>query len=103
MEDAVLVDVDSIHHDVLELPSGHFAVFASEIRTLDNYPSSDEDPDAARVTQDVVGDIVVEFARDGTLVNQWHLLDLGRARSPRSTTRAPPRGSARGRRGAAPC
>ena len=76
LEDAILVDVDSIHHDVLELPSGDFAVFSSEVRTFENYATSDEDPDASRATQDVVGDIVVEFARDGTLVNQWHLLDL---------------------------
>ena len=76
LEDAILVDVDSIHHDVLELPSGNFAVFSSEIRTFENYPTSDEDPAAPRGTQEVVGDIVVEFARDGTLVNQWHLLDL---------------------------
>ena len=75
-EDAILVDVDSIHHDVLELPSGDFAVFSSEVRTFENYPTSAEDPDAPRVTQDVVGDIVVEFARDGTIVNQWHLFDL---------------------------
>ncbi len=76
LEDAILVDVDSIHHDVLELPAGDFAVLASEVRTVENYATSDEDPDASRATQDVVGDIVVEFARDGTLVNQWHLLDL---------------------------
>jgi hypothetical protein len=75
-EDAIVVDVDSIHHDVLELPSGDFAVFSSEVRTFEDYPTSDEDPDAPRETQDVVGDIVVEFARDGTIVNQWHLLDL---------------------------
>ena len=75
-EDAILVDVDSIHHDVLELPSGDFAVFSSEVRTFENYPTSTEDPDAPRATQDVVGDIVVEFARDGTIVNQWHLFDL---------------------------
>lgn len=76
LADAILVDVDSIHHDVLELPSGDFAVFSTEIRTFEDYPTSDEDPDAVRTTQDVVGDVVVEFARDGTVVNRWHLLDL---------------------------
>ena len=50
LEDAILVDVDSIHHDVLELPSGNFAVFSSEIRTFENYPTSAEDPDASRAT-----------------------------------------------------
>ena len=59
LEDAILVDVDSIHHDVLELPSGNFAVFSSEIRTFVNYPTSDEDPAAPRGTQEFVGDIVV--------------------------------------------
>ena len=76
MDDAIVVDVDSIHHDVLELPSGNFAAFSTELRTFEDFPTSDEDPDAPRATQDVVGDIVVEFTPEGAVVNRWHLLDL---------------------------
>ena len=49
---------------------GIAAQYATLRRTFENYPTSDEDPDASRGAQDVVGDIVVEFARDGTLGNQ---------------------------------
>ena len=72
---SILVDTDSLHHDVVELPSGNLAALGSEVRSFDDYPTSDEDPDAPRETQDVVGDVIVEFAPDGTVVAQWPLLD----------------------------
>ena len=62
LEDAILVDVDSI------MTCWSSSAISSEIRTFKNC--------RPRGTQEVVGDIVVEFARDGTLVNQWYLLDL---------------------------
>ena len=75
-DESILVDVDSLHHDVIELPSGHFATLSTELRTYDDYPTSDRDPDAPRESQDIAGDIIVEFAPDGTIVQRWPLLDL---------------------------
>ena len=72
---SVLVDTDSLHHDMVELPSGNLVALGSEARTFDDYPTSEEDPEAPRATQDVGGDLVVEFAPDGTIVQQWSLLD----------------------------
>ena len=72
---SILVDTDSLHHDMVVLPSGNLAALGSEVRTYRDYPTSEEDPAAPRATRDVVGDLVVEFAPDGTVVRQWSLLD----------------------------
>ena len=42
-DESILVDVDSLHHDVIELPSGNFATLSTELRTYDDYPTSDRD------------------------------------------------------------
>ena len=76
LEDSTLVDVDSFHHEVAQLPSGNFLTLSSEVRTFDDYPSSADVPDASRVTQDVVGDVIIEFARDGTVLTEIPLLDV---------------------------
>ncbi len=75
-ETSVPVDTNAFHHEVFEMPSGNLLVLSSETRTYPDYPSSDSDPDAPRETATVAGDVVVEFSRDGTIVNQWPLLDM---------------------------
>jgi len=73
------IPIDSFHHDIVPLPHGDpadFVVLSTEVRTLPNYPSSvltisETDPEA-----DVVGDKIVEFRRDGTIVREFKLLDL---------------------------
>ena len=73
---SVGVDVDSLHHDMLELPSGHFAALGTELRVFGDYLASDSDLAAPRETRSVIGDVIVEFARDGSVLDEWHLLDL---------------------------
>lgn len=72
---SILVDTDSLHHEIVELPSGNLVALGSEMRSFDDYPTSEEDPDAPRETRDVVGDVIVEFAPDGSVVQEWSLLD----------------------------
>jgi hypothetical protein len=72
---SILVDTDSLHHDMVELQSGNLVALSSEVRSFDDYPTSDEDADAPRETRDVIGDVIVEFTPDGTVVAQWSLLD----------------------------
>ena len=74
--DSVLVDVDSLHHDLVELPSGNLLALGSEVRTFDDYPTSDDDPAAPRARRDVVGDVIVEIAPDGAVVQRWSLFDV---------------------------
>ena len=76
LDDSILVDVDSFHHEMVELSTGSLLTLSSEVRTFENYPSSEEEPDAARVTQDVVGDIIVEFNRKGDVERATSLFDV---------------------------
>jgi len=70
------VDVTALHHDILELPGGTLLGLSVERRLVDDYPGSTEDPAAAPVDATVAGDVVVEFARDGTVQQTWPLLDV---------------------------
>ncbi len=75
---ATLVPTDSFHHEVSELPPGDIADFvalSSEMRQIPNYPSSVIDPHQTQPLANVVGDVIVAFDRDGTVVKEWKLLD----------------------------
>ena len=74
--DAIPVLCRQFHHDVFEMPTGNILAACLEIRSYDNYPTSDSDPKAPREPSKVVGDVIVEFTRDGRMVNEWKLLDL---------------------------
>lgn len=66
----------AFHHDVFPLDNGNLLALGLELRTFDGYPTSETDADAPTERANVVGDLVVEFADDGTIVNKWSLLDM---------------------------
>jgi len=63
--------LDSIHHAVYPLPNGNILVLSTELREIDYSLQG-----GGTVTNSVVGDVVVEFQPDGTVVNTWKMLDL---------------------------
>ena len=71
-----LIPVETFHHEVFEMPSGNFLTLGTEVRSFDNYPTSETDPTAPTETANIVGDVIVEFSRDGTVLNEWNLIDL---------------------------
>ena len=73
---SIHVDTETFHHEAFETASGNILTLSSEIRTYEEYPTSDTDPDAEKSTSEVVGDILVEFSRDGQLLREVKLLDL---------------------------
>ena len=73
---AVPVATGMFHHAAIELPSGNIAVCSMEIRDIEGFPLSEEDPHGETETARVVGDVIVEFARDGSVVNEYRLFDL---------------------------
>ena len=76
-EGAIPVATDTFHHDVLEMPSGHFLAISTEIRHNEAYPTSDTDLSAPRVPQDIIVDRIVEFIPEtGEIVRDWSLFDL---------------------------
>ncbi len=74
--EAIPVDAEMFHHAVIELPSGNFLACTIEQRQIEDFPASEDDPAAGTETATVVGDVIVEFRRDGTIVNRYPLLDL---------------------------
>ena len=64
-----------MHHEIDELPNGNLLVMGTEMREFDNWYTSETDADAPRQRQNVMGDVVIEFTRDGKVVWQWKALD----------------------------
>jgi arylsulfate sulfotransferase len=75
-EGSIPVDTDTFHHDVLVMPSGNILTLSTEVREIADWYTSEEDPNAPRKTQPVIGDKLVEFQPDGTIVNEWKFFDL---------------------------
>lgn len=75
-EGSTLVDLDTFHHDVLEIPNGNFLTISSKPRVIEDFPTSDSDPDAPTGTATLIGDVIAEFSRDGTVIRSWELLDI---------------------------
>jgi arylsulfate sulfotransferase len=68
--------IDTLHHESLETPWGNLMALTTELRTIDDYPTSETDPAAPRAPGNVVGDKIVEFTREGEIVREIRLLDL---------------------------
>ena len=72
---SIPVDTLAFHHEVFEMESGNLLMLSVEFETFFDYPTS-VSPIAALGEAIVVGDVVVEFTPDGTIVNEWSMLDL---------------------------
>ena len=75
-EGSVPVDIESIHHEMTQLSNGNFLVLSSEGRWVDDFPTSEDDPDAPRQRAYSVGCVIVEFTADGDVVKYIPLMDL---------------------------
>ncbi len=71
MDNAIPVDALTFHHDIEELPNGNFLVLSTERKQVSDYFTSEVDEQAPRKAQWVMGDEVIEFRRDGTVVWRW--------------------------------
>lgn len=74
-EAAIPVDALTFHHDVSLLPSGNSLVLSTEVREIDNYYTSENNINAPRKKQKVVGDVVLEFTPKGKVVHSWKAFD----------------------------
>lgn len=70
------VATSSFHHEVFPMQSGNFLTLSIEARSFDNYPTNAWKSNTPTETTMVAGDLVVEFAANGRIVNQWSLLNL---------------------------
>ena len=74
--DSIPVATDSFHHDFVELPSGNFLLLSTEVRVIEDWYTSETDPDAPRATANVIGDVIVEVSPEGEVVKEWSLFDI---------------------------
>jgi len=73
---SIPVNTNAFHHEVFEMQSGNLLALSVEFRQFPDYPTSTTNPSARLESAIVAGDLIVEFAPDGTIVNQWSLLDM---------------------------
>jgi hypothetical protein len=62
--------VDYLHHEIHELPNGNLVTLASENRSISGYGED------GNTTWEVVGDIIVEFTRQGQVVRRFSTFDF---------------------------
>ncbi|HSA33705.1 MAG TPA: aryl-sulfate sulfotransferase [bacterium] len=68
--------VPVFHHSVTSTAADTIITLSNEFRTFENYPTSDTDPEAPKDTVVVRGDVIVDFGRDGSILQQYHLFDM---------------------------
>ncbi|MEM9407409.1 MAG: aryl-sulfate sulfotransferase [Acidobacteriota bacterium] len=74
-EGSLPVDIDTFHHDVIEMPNGNFLALSTEARWFEDFPS-EYPPSTATEPCHVIGDVVAEFTRKGEVVRQIKVLDV---------------------------
>ena len=70
------IDLPLTHHTINLFPNGNLMLLSAEMRQFENWPANDTQADAERVTANVVGDLILEVASDGTIVRNWQMLDI---------------------------
>ena len=73
--EGISIKSETLHHDIYDLPNNNLAVLGTQQRTIENYYTSETDPHAPRKTQQVLGDKILEFTRDGEIVWEWNTFD----------------------------
>ncbi|OEU44566.1 MAG: hypothetical protein BBJ60_07125 [Desulfobacterales bacterium S7086C20] len=73
--DGMPLETLTFHHGIEELPSGNLLLLGTELREIDGYYTSETDPAAPRARQKVMGDVIIEFSRNGNEVWRWNVFD----------------------------
>lgn len=70
------IELPLISHTVDILPDGALLLVSAECRTFEDWPGSENHPDAPIERAKVVGGVIVEVAPDGTIRRKLSLLDI---------------------------
>ncbi|MCG8443428.1 MAG: aryl-sulfate sulfotransferase [Caulobacterales bacterium] len=74
--DAIAIKgVETLHHQPHETPSGTFLAFTANAQLVEEYRTSEYDPDAPRADMMVMGDKLIEFDRAGNILWSWDTFD----------------------------
>ncbi len=76
-KESIRVDIDTTHHDLLQMPDGDLLTLATELQDFDSFPTSEFDSEAAPAPAKVVCDAVVKFDKEtGEIQERFHLRDV---------------------------
>jgi len=64
------IEVLGVHHDIIELPGGNVAAIGIEMRDIEHVV------EGKAVIHHVMGDVILEWTRDGALVHAWSAFDF---------------------------
>ncbi|MEW4488928.1 aryl-sulfate sulfotransferase [Thalassoglobus sp. JC818] len=71
-ENSIPVDMDTVHHEIIEMPNGNFLTISTILEHFEEFPSNERDPDAPWLPAYAVVDELVEIVPDtGEIV--WRL------------------------------
>ena len=74
--DAIPIEgMQTLHHQPHEMPNGNFLAFSANGYLIEDYPTSETDPDAPVKDQMVMADTVVEISPEGKIVWSWNSMD----------------------------
>ena len=76
IEDAIPVNTPYFHHAVQELPNGNISALSISKRTFGDYILNQDEPTGEKGSRRLVGDTLVEFQPDGTIVNEFDLFEI---------------------------
>ncbi|MFK8031725.1 MAG: aryl-sulfate sulfotransferase [Gammaproteobacteria bacterium] len=65
-----------LHHDMFPGSNGNFYSLAYNPIAVNDFPTSETDPDAPTISTNIYSDIITEFRPDGSLLNSWELTEL---------------------------
>ncbi len=74
--DRVRVSVDAFHHEIYPLDNDTILALTTSLREVENFPTSDDDPNAPTETANIVDDTIVEFSRKGEIKSSIHMADI---------------------------
>ncbi|MEB3273275.1 MAG: aryl-sulfate sulfotransferase [Prochlorothrix sp.] len=74
--EGIPIDTTTLHHDVDQMSNGNFIGLGTDRRIIENYYTSETDATAPRATQPVMGDVVLEFDRQGQVLWSWNTFDF---------------------------
>jgi len=66
----------TLHHQPHEMPNGNLLAFSANGYLIEDYYTSDRDPDAPRADQMVMADTVVELTPEGDIAWSWNTIDV---------------------------
>jgi len=72
---SIPVDNDTFHHDVLQLSSGNFLGLGLEVVDFDDFPV-EYPPSTKTSPAQVAGDVIIEFAEDGSTLRKWSVVEI---------------------------